>query len=272
MTRLRRVGVGERAARRCAGARRPMSLSAQLVRRRVGDPGCRRRARRGSRRRSRVDGARRVLEQVARRRGCSGASAIQQTSATSSRATAPARPAPARSGRRARCRGRPPGAASPTSAGRPRRARRRRSRSTAMRVVRARGQDHDLVAGSQHAAGHLPGVAAVVVVLLVLRADHPLDGEPRVGEVAVAGRPRPSRGGAAAPARRTRASFAERLDDVVAVQRGDRDEGDVLDGQPAARRRVNSSTISSKRSSAQSDEVHLVDGDDEMGDAAAARR
>ena len=49
-----------------------------------------------------------------------------------------------------------------------------------------RRQDHDLVAGAQHAAGDLAGVAAVVVVRVGLRADDPLHREAHVDQVAIA--------------------------------------------------------------------------------------
>ena len=54
-------------------------------------------------------------------------------------------------------------------------------------VVLPGGQDDDLVARAEHAAGDLAGVAAVVVVLVAHRPDHLLDGEPVVDQVAVRG-------------------------------------------------------------------------------------
>ena len=51
----------------------------------------------------------------------------------------------------------------------------------------AAGEDDDLGAGPQHAAGHLARVAAVVVVGVAHRADHPLHREAHVVEVAVLG-------------------------------------------------------------------------------------
>ena len=92
----------------------------------------------------------------------------------------------------------------------------------------ALGQDEHLVAGPQDAARHLAGGAAVVG-----RADDPLDGQPRVVEVAVgrhlellevAQDRRP-----VVPRRLVR-----RLDDVVAVQRRDRDHAAVRDAEPRA--------------------------------------
>ena len=54
-------------------------------------------------------------------------------------------------------------------------------------ALEAARQHDDVVAGLQHAAGDRAGVAAVVVVRVRHRADHPLDGQADVDEVAVAG-------------------------------------------------------------------------------------
>ena len=54
------------------------------------------------------------------------------------------------------------------------------------------------------------------------------------------------------------------VDDVVAVERRDRDERDVVQVEPCRRSSVNSSRISSKRVLVVVDEVHLVDADDEV--------
>ena len=94
----------------------------------------------------------------------------------------------------------------------------------------ARRQHHDLVARLEHAAGDLPGVAAVVVggvVGLVLRPDHVLHREAGVDEVAVGGDVHllevVQQRRALVPGHVGRA-----VDDVVAVQRRDRDEGEVV--------------------------------------------
>ena len=69
------------------------------------------------------------------------------------------------------------------------------------------GRQHEhVVAGAPHAAGDLAGVAAVVVVLVGHRPDHPLDGEAAVGEIAVARRARSPRGARAASRPATTAS------------------------------------------------------------------
>ena len=57
----------------------------------------------------------------------------------------------------------------------------------AIRVRRPEGSTTTLVAGREHAAGHLARVAAVVGALGRVRADDPLDREARVVEVAVGG-------------------------------------------------------------------------------------
>ena len=131
------------------------------------------------------------------------------------------------------------------------------------------GEDHDLVAGAQHAAGHLPGVAAVVVVLLGLRADHPLHGEARVVEVARRGDL--DRLEVVQQRRSLVPGHVGRgLDDVVAVQRRDRDEGEVLHGQPA--REVGELVDDlAEALLAPVHEVHLVDRDDQVGDAQQRR-
>ncbi len=94
------------------------------------------------------------------------------------------------------------------------------------RRAEAGRQHQDLVAGAELAAGHLPGVAPVVVVLVRHGPDDVLDREPRVDQVAV--RPDvevlevPQQRGPAVPRRVRRV-----LDDVVAEQGRDRDERQV---------------------------------------------
>src|SRR5690606_4885914 len=91
------------------------------------------------------------------------------------------------------------------------------------------GEEGDLVAGLEHPAGDLAGVAAVVVQVGVggpLRADDVLHRETHVDQVAVGGDVHVlqvvQQGGALVPRHVLRAG-----DDVVAVQRGDRDERQV---------------------------------------------
>ena len=95
-------------------------------------------------------------------------------------------------------------------------------------VVNPLGSTIDLVAGPEHAARDLARVAAVVVVLVAHRPDHVLHREPGVDQVAV---------GADVDVlevmQQRRALVPRRvrrvLDDVVAVQRRDRDEREVVD-------------------------------------------
>ena len=127
------------------------------------------------------------------------------------------------------------------------------------------GQDDDLGAGVQQPAGHLAGVAAVVVVLIGHRADHPLHREADVVEVAVRRdhdvlQVVEQRRGAV-PLHLVRATHH-----VVAVERGDRDEGDVGDLQ--ARDPVGHLLEDLVEDGLLVvDEVHLVDAHHEMGDA-----
>ena len=92
----------------------------------------------------------------------------------------------------------------------------------------ARRLDGHLVADLDHAARHLAGVAAVVVVLVGHRPDHPLHGEAGVDQVAVRRHVHVlevvEKRRALVPGHSLGA-----LDHVVAVQRRDRDEGDVRD-------------------------------------------
>ena len=90
------------------------------------------------------------------------------------------------------------------------------------------GQHDDLVARLQHAAGDLAAVAAVVVVLVGLGADDVLHREPDVDQVAVGGDVDVlevvHQGRAGVPAHVLGA-----VDDVVAVERRDRDDLEVGD-------------------------------------------
>ncbi len=100
------------------------------------------------------------------------------------------------------------------------------------RARAARQHDH-VVAGAQHAAGDLAGVAAVVVMGVVVRAHDPLDRQPAgVEHLAVGGDVDAlevlEQRRAVVPRRGVRA-----LDDVVADQRGDRDRGHVREPDAA---------------------------------------
>ncbi len=129
----------------------------------------------------------------------------------------------------------------------------------------ARGQHDDLVARAEHPRGHLAGVAAVVVVLVRHRPHDPLHGEARVLQVAVGGHVHVlevvEQRGPLVPGHPLRA-----LDHVVAVQRGDRDEGDVVDvelGRPA--RELGADAV--EHLLVEGDQVHLVHAHDEVRDA-----
>ena len=125
------------------------------------------------------------------------------------------------------------------------------------------GQHHDLVAGAQHSAGHLAGVAAVVVVVLGDRPDDPLDGEADVDEVAIGGDVHVlevvEQRRALVPGHLRRAP-----DDVVAVQRRDGDEGQVGGLQP---RRPGGELAHDlvEGDLVVVDEIHLVDADHQVG-------
>ena len=133
----------------------------------------------------------------------------------------------------------------------------------------AGGQHEHVVAGPPDAAGDLARVAAVVVVLVGHRPDHPLDGEAAVGEVAVAREldllevveqrralpPRHPLG---------------RVDEVVAVERGDRDRHLVLDAERGGEVVELLLDLVEPRL-VEVDEIHLVDGEDEVGDGEERR-
>ena len=128
------------------------------------------------------------------------------------------------------------------------------------------GREHDdLVAGAPDAAGDLARVAAVVVVLVGDRPDHPLDGEAAVVEVAVAGdldrlevleQRRPVVPGHPLAA----------LDDVVAAQRRHRDHVHVAQPEPLARLAQLLLDLA-EALLGEADEIHLVHRDDDVRDA-----
>ena len=130
----------------------------------------------------------------------------------------------------------------------------------------ASGRQHgDRLADPEHPGGDLTGVPPVVGVLGGLRADHVLDREAGValGQV-VADRHRLQvlqDGRAAVPVH-----VRGRLHDVVAGQCGDRDRGDLRD---AERGGVRGELLRYRREHGLRvlHEVHLVDGEDDVGDA-----
>ena len=177
-----------------------------------------------------------------------------------------------RSSRRGRCRARPAGAASPTSARAPPPARRRRCRSRRSACAGRRAARH-LVAAAQRAARQLAGVAAVVAGAGARSTGGSPTGREARRAYRTGGRRRPRRSpaGRAASGPRTRPSprSGRRRCRRSAPRSGCR----CHDGRRAsvaaqlAREPSNSATISSKRAWEWSDQVHLVDRHDEMGDA-----
>ena len=134
-----------------------------------------------------------------------------------------------------------------------------------------RRQHHHLVAGLEDAAGDGPGVAAVVVQVVVgaaLGPDHVLDREPGVDQVAVRGDVDllevVQQRRALVPGRVVAAA-----DDVVAVQGRHRHEGDVVDlelgGEVAE---LVADLLEALLRPV--DEVHLVDAHHEVRDAEQA--
>ena len=128
----------------------------------------------------------------------------------------------------------------------------------------ARRQHDDLVAGAPDAARDLAGVAAVVVMLVRHRPDHPLHREAPVFEVAVGGdldrlemlEQRRAR----VPGHRLAA-----IDDVVALERRHRDRAGVVEPEPLGERpQVGLDLREALRR--EIDEIHLVDRDDHVRD------
>ena len=134
------------------------------------------------------------------------------------------------------------------------------------------GEDHDLVADVQRAGDDLAGMAAVVVVGVVVRPDDPLHRQPRLVEYLAVGRDvdrlevleqrRP-----VVPRRGVRA-----VDHVVAVERGDRDARAARAAPSRRPKAARSAMIASKTSSVPVDEVHLVHARDEVRDMQQRRR
>ena len=128
----------------------------------------------------------------------------------------------------------------------------------------ARRQHDDLVAGAPDPARDLAGVAAVVVMLVRHRADHPLHREAPVLEVAV-GRDLDrlqmlEQRRARVPGHRLAA-----IDDVVALQRRHRDRPGVVEPEPIGERpQVGLDLREALRREV--DEIHLVDRDDDVRD------
>ena len=127
------------------------------------------------------------------------------------------------------------------------------------------GREHDdRVAGSPFAAGDLAGVAAVVVVLVAHGPDDPLHREAAVRRVAVGGdldRLEPLEERAAVPPRHP----LGRVDDVVARQGRDRDRERVAHAELLAER-LELALDRAERLLGELDEIHLVDGEDDVRD------
>ncbi len=128
-----------------------------------------------------------------------------------------------------------------------------------------RRQDRDVVAGLEHAPGHLAGVAPVVVVGLGHGPDHVLDGESHVDEVAVRGDV-----DLLEVAQQEKAVVPVHVlagvDHVVAVQGRDRHEGQVVDLQAGGE--VGELALNlSEAVLVPVHQVDLVHGHDEVGNA-----
>ena len=212
----------------------------------AGPRACRCRRRETSSSTTRRNGARRVLDERAGRASSSGRSLIQQTRAVSSRATTggalgigehvAARDVDVvlEPDRHRLAAGSPPRA-------------RRRALSTAATRLRQPGRQHDdLVAGAPDAARDLTGVAAVVVVLVGHRPDHPLHREAPVLRGCGRRRARSSRGARAASGPRTTASRRVRSTTLSPLQRRDRDHRGVPESE--LRRRARRARARSRRS------------------------
>ena len=134
---------------------------------------------------------------------------------------------------------------------------------------RPRGQDEQLVPGPQHAAGHRPGVAAEVRALGRLAPDDVLHREAGVDEVLVAAdvdrlEVVEQRGPVVPP------HVLGALHDVVASQRRDRDERDVVHVQPGGElHEVGLDLLVAVLVPV--DQVHLVDADAPCGGRPAWR-
>ena len=126
-------------------------------------------------------------------------------------------------------------------------------------------EDDDLVACAPLAACDLTGVAAVVVVLVRHRPDHPLDGEAAVRGVAVArdlDRLQVLEERAAVPPRHA----VGRVDDVVAGERGDRDR-DLVPHAELVGELAELDLDLAEATLVEVDEVHLVHREDDVRDA-----
>jgi hypothetical protein len=124
-----------------------------------------------------------------------------------------------------------------------------------------------LVTGLEHPAGHLAGIAAVVVQARVgglVRPDHILHREPDVDQVPVGGDVHVLQ--VVQQRRAVVPGHARRpLDHVVAMQRGHRDEGQVADFQ-LHREGRELLGYAFKHRGVVVDEVHLVDGQHQVRD------
>ena len=127
------------------------------------------------------------------------------------------------------------------------------------RERRPDGQNDDLVARAPDAARDRAGVAAVVVVLVRHRPDHPLHREAAVVEVPVEGELDRLEVLEQRRRRRTTASFSRAVDDVVAVERRHRDHVQVVRAEAASVSRSRDDLVVALLRPV--DEVHLVDRD-----------
>ena len=125
----------------------------------------------------------------------------------------------------------------------------------------ARGERHDFVAGLQDAGGELAGEAAEIEV----GPDDVLDGETEFGEVAVLGDGRRFEMFEERRAFEPRGAGAA-FDDVVAIERGDGEERQVLQSDVFG---VGGEILLNliEDGLAEFDQIHLVDGDGDVGNA-----
>ena len=135
--------------------------------------------------------------------------------------------------------------------------------------AKTRREHEHVVACPPDAAGNLARVAAVVVVLVGHRPDHPLHGEAAIGEVAVAGELD------LLEVMQQRRALPPghplgRVDEVVAVKRGDRDRQLILDAEGSGEV-VELLLDLLEPCLVEVDEIHLVDGEDEVGDSEKRR-
>ena len=137
----------------------------------------------------------------------------------------------------------------------------------AIRVRCAAGQHDDLVAGAQRAAGELAGVAAVARRRRRRCGSPTARGSARARRRGGRRRPRPPRGGRAASGPSYQGICSERSTTLSPRSARDRDVGDVARRRQPLRERRELRDDLVEALLRVVDEVHLVDGDDEVGDA-----